>query len=223
VELSPEKVPMLQKQIIRMCNLKGIPVITATQMLDSMIHNPRPTRAEASDVANAIIDGTDAVMLSGESAVGSYPVRAVEMMARIAQEVEKNIQFENNPATKNDETHALSEALNAIDKTLELRCIVAFTSTGYTALIASGERPKAPVIALTHNHKVYHRLNLIWGVKPLFLDYKVETFEKALQQAENLLVQRKLAVPGDQVLIMGGIPMQSPGGTNFLKIHRING
>ncbi|MGA9380272.1 MAG: pyruvate kinase, partial [Phormidium sp.] len=222
VEMSPEKVPLLQKRIIRMCNLRGIPVITATQMLDSMINNPRPTRAEASDVANAIIDGTDAVMLSGESAVGNYPVEAVEMMARIAYEVEKDLQFENNPAAKSDETHALSEALNSIDKTLPLRCIVAFTSTGYTALIASAERPKAPVIALTHNIKVYHRLNLVWGVTPLLLDCKVETFENALLQAESLLVQRKLAAIGDRILIMGGMPMQSPGGTNFLKIHTIS-
>lgn len=222
VEMSPEKVPLLQKRIIRMCNRKGIPVITATQMLDSMINNPRPTRAEASDVANAIMDGTDAVMLSGESAVGSYPVAAVEMMARIAYEVEKDLRFENNPAAKSDETHALSEALNSIDNTLPLRWIVAFTSTGYTALIASAERPKAPVIALTHNIKVYHRLNLVWGVTPLFLDYKVETFEKALLQAESLLVERKLAAVGDRILIMGGVPMQCPGGTNFLKIHTIS-
>ncbi|OKH38976.1 pyruvate kinase [[Phormidium ambiguum] IAM M-71] len=222
VEMSPEKVPLLQKRIIRMCNRKGIPVITATQMLDSMINNPRPTRAEASDVANAIMDGTDAVMLSGESAVGSYPVEAVEMMARIAYEVEKDLRFENNPAAKSDETHALSEALNSIDRTLPLRCIVAFTSTGYTALIASAERPKAPVFALTHNIKVYHRLNLIWGVTPLLLDNQVETFENALLQAEDLLVQRKLVASGDRILIMGGVPMQRPGGTNFLKIHTIS-
>lgn len=222
VEMSPEKVPLLQKRIIRMCNRKGIPVITATQMLDSMINNPRPTRAEASDVANAIMDGTDAVMLSGESAVGSYPVNAVEMMARIAYEVERDLQFANNPAAKSDETHALSEALNSIDQTLPLGCIVAFTSTGYTALIASAERPKAPVIALTHNIKVYHRLNLVWGVTPLLLDYQVETFENALLQAENLLVERKLVANGDRILVMGGIPMQRAGGTNFLKIHTIS-
>lgn len=222
VEMSPEKVPLLQKRIIRMCNRKGIPVITATQMLDSMINNPRPTRAEASDVANAIMDGTDAVMLSGESAVGSYPVNAVEMMARIAYEVEKDLQFANNPAAKSDETHALSEALNSIDQTLPLRSIVAFTSTGYTALIASAERPKAPVIALTNNIKVYHRLNLVWGVTPLLLDSQVETFENALLQAENLLVERKLVASGDRILVMGGIPMQRAGGTNFLKIHTIS-
>ena len=221
VEISAEKVPMLQKRIIRMCNQRGIPVITATQMLDSMIHNPRPTRAEANDVANAIIDGTDAVMLSGESAVGDFPVQAVEMMARIANDVEKDIHFINNPPAKIDETHALSEALNVIDQTVPLRCIVAFTSTGYSARIASGERPRAPVIALTPSIDAYHRLNLIWGVKPLLLDYQEETFENALKQAENFLVNRNLAAPGDRVLVMGGIPMQRSGGTNFLKIHTI--
>lgn len=221
--MNPEKVPMLQKQMIRLCNQKGVPVITATQMLDSMIHNPRPTRAEASDVANAIIDGTDAVMLSGESAIGKFPVQAVEMMVRIAQEVEKDIQFVNHLPAKTDETHALGEALNAIARTLDLRCIVAFTSTGYTARIASGERPKAPVVALTHKTEVYHRLNLIWGVKPLLIKHKVESFEELVSQAEINLLQRHLAVPGDRVLIVGGIPPQKPGGTNFLKIHTISG
>ena len=223
VEMRPEKVPLLQKRIIRECNKRSLPVITATQMLESMIHNPRPTRAEASDVANAIIDGTDAVMLSGESAVGDFPVKAVEMLARIATDVEKDIQFVNNPPATNDETHALSEALNAIDQVLNLQCIAAFTATGYTAIIAAGERPKAPVVAFTPDPKVYHRLNLIWGVRPILLDCQVESFEEMVKQAQNLLMQRGLATPGDTILIMGGIPTQTPRGTNFLKIHRIIG
>lgn len=223
VEMRPEKVPLLQKRIIRGCNQRSLPVITATQMLDSMIHNPRPTRAEASDVANAIIDGTDAVMLSGESAVGAFPIKAVEMLARIAADVEKDIQFVNTPPALNDETHALSEALNVIDQILDLRCITAFTATGYTAIIAAGERPKAPVVAFTPDVKVYHRLNLIWGVKPILLDDEVVFFEEMAQQAQTLLLQRKLATIGDTILIMGGIPTQSPRGTNFLKIHKIGG
>jgi pyruvate kinase len=223
VELRPEKVPMLQKEIIRQCNLRNIPVITATQMLESMINNPYPTRAEASDVANAIIDGTDAVMLSGESAVGNYPIKAVQMLARIATDVEPAIKFVNHPPAANDETHALSEALNAIDHILDLRCIVTFTSSGYTALLASGERPKAPVVAFTPNIDVYHRLNLIWGVKPILLDQEGTTFEELVTQAETLLRQRNLVVPGDRILIMGGIPTQIAGGTNFLKIHTIKG
>ncbi len=222
VEMSPEKVPLLQKEIIRKCNLKNIPVITATQMLDSMIHNPRPTRAEASDVANAIIDGTDAVMLSGESAVGKFPVKAVEMLAKIAEDIEPGLQFVNNPPAKTDETHALSEALNAIDQTLDLRCIAAFTSTGYTALIASGERPKVPVVAFTPNIDVYHRLNLIWGVKPIHLEREGTTFEELVTTAQTDLVERKLAQPGERILLLGGIPTQQSRGTNFLKIHTIS-
>ena len=222
VEITPEKVPLLQKEIIRKCNLKNIPVITATQMLDSMIDNPRPTRAEASDVANAIIDGTDAVMLSGESAVGKYPLKAVSMLAKIATNVEPDLQFVNNPPAKSDQTHALSEAINAIDKTLNLRYIVCFTATGYTARIASGERPKTMVIAFTPNIDVYHRLNLVWGVKPVHLEQDGTTFEELVAIAESYLIEQKLAQSGDQVLIMGGIPTQTPQGTNFLKIHEIS-
>lgn len=221
VEMKPEKVPLLQKEIIRKCNLKNVPVITATQMLDSMIDNPRPTRAEASDVANAIIDGTDAVMLSGESAVGKYPLKAVSMLAKIASSVEPNLQFVNNPPAKTDRTHALSEALNAIDQILNLRYIICFTATGYTALIASGERPKAMVIAFTPNIDVYHRLNLVWGVKPVYLEKEGTTFEELVAIAENYLIKQKLGQSGDQILIMGGIPTQQPQGTNFLKIHQI--
>ena len=221
VEMSPERVPMLQKRIIRMCNLRGLPAITATQMLDSMIRNPRPTRAEASDVANAIVDGTDAVMLSGESAVGDYPVKAVEMLAKIARAVEKEVEFPYNPPADSDETHALSEALNAIDKTMALRVIVAFTSSGYTALLASKERPSVPVVALTPSRGIYHRLNLIWGVIPILIDHQVETFEDLVLQAEMNLLERDMAEPGDKILIMGGIPTRHAKGTNFLKIHTI--
>lgn len=221
VEMKSEKVPMLQKQIIRECNKRSIPVITATQMLDSMIRNPRPTRAEASDVANAIIDGTDAVMLSGESAVGLYPIKAVEMLARIAADVEPEIQYVNNPPAESDETHALSEALNTIDKILDLQAIVTFTSTGYTAMIAAGERPSAPVVAFTPNVNVYHRLNLVWGVKPVLLDQDPTSFEAMVSHAEQELLNHNLAQPGHQVLIMGGIPAQTPQGTNFLKLHRL--
>jgi pyruvate kinase len=212
---------MLQKRIIKLCNSKSIPVITATQMLESMINNPRPTRAEASDVANAIIDGTDAVMLSGESAVGEFPIRAVQMLARIATDVEDEIEFINVPPSDSDETHAISEALNAIDSTLALRFIVTFTSTGYTALLASKERPSVPVIALTPNEKVYHRLNLFWGVIPILIQEEVETFEEAVKQAEQVLLNEGLVESGDRILILGGIPMKISKGTNFLKIHNI--
>ncbi|MDY6938220.1 MAG: pyruvate kinase [Cyanobacteriota bacterium] len=221
VEMKPEKVPMLQKQIIRTCNQRGIPVITATQMLESMIGNPRPTRAEASDVANAIIDGTDAVMLSGESAVGEYPVKAVQMLAKIATDIEPELKFTNYPPALTDETHALSEALNTIDEILDLRCITCFTTTGYTALMAAAERPKAPVVAFTPDREVYHRLNLVWGVKPLMLDARSSSLELLIEQMENCLVCRHLVEPGDKVLMLGGSPVQRAKGTNLLKIHSV--
>ncbi|UZQ53013.1 pyruvate kinase [Trichothermofontia sichuanensis B231] len=222
VEVSPEKVPMIQKQIIRACNERSIPVITATQMLESMIHHPRPTRAEASDVANAILDGTDAVMLSGESAVGAFPVQSVEMLARIATAVEPDLRPINHPPAQDDATHALSEALNTIDDILDLHCIVAFTKSGYTAKVAAGERPRAPVVALTPDPKVYHRLNLVWGVKPILIDEEVDSFEALVTQAETQLCQRQLAQAGDRILILGGIPTGIPQGTNFIKLHVIN-
>lgn len=221
VEMSPEKVPIVQKRIIRSCNEREIPVITATQMLESMIQQPQPTRAEASDVANAILDGTDCVMLSGESAIGKYPVKAVEMMARIAREVEPHANFSNRPPAKHDETHALSQAITAIDRTLNLRCIVAFTTTGYSARLVSSQRPRAPVIALTPNDKVYHALNLLWGVKPLLRQRNVATYEELVHLTEAVLQERKLARHGDKVLIVGGLPMGKTGGTNFVKVHTI--
>jgi pyruvate kinase len=222
VEVSPERVPMVQKHIIRRCNERGMPVITATQMLESMIQNPRPTRAEASDVANAIVDGTDAVMLSGESAVGAYPVQAVGMMSRIAREVEKSVSFVNFPPDLNDETHAISEALNVIDDILDLQCIVAFTTSGYSAMLAAAERPKAMVVALTAREEVYHRLNLVWGVRPILVDQLEANFEDALVKAEKYLKERNFAATGDRILVMGGIPMAAAGGTNFLKLHRVS-
>jgi len=222
VEMSPEKVPLIQKRIIHLCNQKGIPVITATQMLDSMIHNPRPTRAEASDVANAIIDGTDAVMLSGESAVGDYPVESVKMLARIATEVEPSIQFVNYPPNRTGDADSISEALHAIDDTMDLQCIVAFTETGYTAYLASEERPKAPIVAYTPDPKVYRRLSLYWGVRPILFPGFEGTLTEVLTQVEADLIARNFVAPGDKVLVLGGIPFGQAGSTNFLKIHTIS-
>lgn len=221
VEMSPEKVPLIQKRIIHLCNQKGIPVITATQMLDSMIHNPRPTRAEASDVANAIMDGTDAVMLSGESAVGDYPVESVKMLARIATEIEPSIEVVNYPPNQNNDAGSICEALHAIDDTADLQCIVAFTETGYTAQLASAERPTAPIVAYTPDIRIYRRLSLNWGVRPILMDPIPSELDDALEQMECDLLQRQFAAPGDKVLIMGGLPFGKAGSTNFLKIHTI--
>lgn len=221
VEMRPEKVPMIQKRIIRMCNQKGIPVITATQMLDSMIRNPRPTRAEASDVANAIIDGTDAVMLSGESAVGDFPIQSVKMLASIATDVEPEINFVNYPPRHKDRAHALAEALNDIDKVLDLQCIVSLTESGHSAVLAAAERPKVPVVALTPNLHVYHRLNLVWGVRPVVFDYHYSNWEDFLKAMEAELLKRNFVKQGDQILIIGGVPLKGAKTTTFIDIHII--
>jgi len=222
VEMNPEKVPMLQKRIIELCNRKGKPVITATQMLESMIHEPRPTRAEASDVANAIIDGTDAIMLSGETAMGDFPVRAVEMMDRIARDVEEKINFKTYPPDGCTNIQALGESTNTIAGIIQPRCIAVLTTSGRSAQFVAAERPKSPVFALTTHIKVYHALNLLWGVKPLFIEDHPDTVEEMVKVFETTLRNRKLAVPGDKILIMAGIPAHVPGGTNFIMIHTVN-
>jgi pyruvate kinase len=221
VEMNPEKVPMLQKKIIELCNRKGKTVITATQMLESMIHEPRPTRAEASDVANAIIDGTDAIMLSGETAMGDFPVKAVEMMDRIARDVESKIEFRNYPPEVRSEIMALSEAVNDIEKIVNPAAIVVMTFSGRSAQHVASERSKAPVFALTPHIKVYHALNLLWGVKPILVHDHPDTFEDMIQLVEMTLKERKLAASGDRILVLAGIPAHIPGGTNYLKIHTI--
>jgi pyruvate kinase len=223
VEIRPQKVPKIQKQIIRLCNQKGVPVITATQMLESMVHNPRPTRAEASDVANAIIDGTDAVMLSEEAAVGDFPVQAVKMLAAIATDVEPEINFINYPPRRRDKSHALAEALNVVDKVLDLQCIVAFTETGHSAKLAAAERPRVPVVALTPHQSVYHCLNLVWGVRPILFAYDEHpSLEKLMAKMEATLKQRNFATRGDSVLILGGLPLRQAGSTSFLDIQTIS-
>jgi pyruvate kinase len=221
VEMSPEKVPMLQKHIIELCNRKGITVITATQMLESMIHDPLPTRAEASDVANAIIDGTDAIMLSGETAMGDHPVKVVEMMARIATEVEAKIDFKNYPPEGDSDILALSEAANRIEQIASLKSIIIHTTSGRSARFVASERPKTPIYALTQNLKVYHGLNLLWGIKPLLINETPETFEGLIQLAERVVKKYNLAVKGDKILVLGGVPAGESGGTNFIKIHSI--
>jgi pyruvate kinase len=221
VEMAPEKVPMLQKRIIEMCNRKGRPVITATQMLESMIHEPRPTRAEASDVANAIVDGTDAVMLSGETAVGAHPVKAVEMMARIAREVEERIEFKSYPPEDHTQTKAISEAVRTIEAVLRPRCIVVMTTSGYTAAKVAAGRPRAAVLAVTTSIQVYHMLNLVWGLKPLLVDQKASSFEELIALAETTLRNRGLISGGDTMLVLGGIPTMEARGTNFIKIHMV--
>jgi len=221
VEMSPDKVPMLQKHIIGLCNRKGKTVITATQMLESMIHEPRPTRAEASDVANAIIDGTDAIMLSGETAVGAYPVKAVEMMVKIAMDVESRIEFKTYPPAGHSGIIALSRAANQMTGVINPVCIVDLTTSGRSAQCIAAGRPNSPVFAFTANLKVYHGLNLLWGIIPVLIEDHPDTFEEMFMVAEKNLVARKIVTTGDVILLLGGIPAHEAGGTNFIKVHTI--
>ncbi|MGA3014936.1 MAG: pyruvate kinase [Bacteroidales bacterium] len=221
VEMNPERVPMIQKQIIELCNRKGKPVITATQMLESMIHEPRPTRAEASDVANAIIDGTDAIMLSGETAMGEFPVKAVEMMNRIAKDVEERIDFKTYPHSDHNDVLALSQAVNGIEKVVDLNAIVVLTASGRSARYVAAERPKTPVFALTSHLPVYHMLNLLWGIRPILTGAQPSSFEESIIFIESELKGMKLAYSGEKILILGGIPAHVEEGTNFVKIHKI--
>ena len=221
VEMSPDKVPMLQKRIIELCNRSGKTVITATQMLESMIHEPRPTRAEASDVANAIIDGTDAIMLSGETAMGDFPVKAVEMMVKIALDVESKIEFKTYPPVDHSDMMALSRAANQMEIVINPACIVVLTTSGRSARFIAAERPHSPVFAFTTHLTVYHGLNLLWGIRPIFIEEHPDTFEEMVSIAENNLLSRNLVKSGDKILLLGGIPAHEAGGTNFIKVHTI--
>ena len=225
VEIPPEQVPIIQKVIIRRCNEEGIPVITATQMLDSMIHHPRPTRAEASDVANAILDGTDAVMLSGETAVGKYPVEAVEMMTRIAYATEDKLleSIRLNPEkikVKGDPEHAIAHAVYYTAMDIRATAIVAFTRSGGTACIISKYRPDIPIIAVTHTEPILKRLSLYWGVKGVLVELKENT-DAMIGNVEKKLLENGLAKHGDSVIITLGVPWGVAGSTNMLMVHHI--
>ena len=225
VEISVEEVPLVQKKIIRRCNRAGIPVITATQMLQSMVTAPRPTRAEASDVANAILDGTDAVMLSGETAVGRYPVRAVEVMDRIARIVEPRLyprsddDFERLPH-RHPITDAISDATARIADELAARLIVTSTFSGYTARQVARERPRVPIVALTPSAATCRRLTLVWGVQPIQVPEYGNT-DEMLKLVRKTLLDRGLAEKDDLVVVTGGLPIGGGGKTNFLKVHRL--
>mgnify|MGYP000019106287 CR=1 FL=1 len=224
VELAPERVPTLQKHIIRRANELGIPVITATQMLESMVDHPRPTRAEASDVANAILDGTDAVMLSGETAVGKYPVEAVRMMDRIAVEVEATSPQLYQPARQHDRRLGIAEAVAAaacrLSHDLRAKAIVVITRSGRTAQLVSKNRPAEPVVALTEEDSVARSLCLWWGVHPVVTEFREDT-DAMLVQAEEELLRRKLVEPGDVLVVTGSAPIIARGRTNFVKVHRV--
>jgi len=225
VEVSAEEVPVHQKAIIRKCNRLGIPVITATQMLESMIDHPRPTRAEVSDVANAIIDGTDAVMLSAETAIGRYPIEAVRTMARIASTAESRMPPQGDDTGFADVSHrhpitdAISDATARVAGDLGARLIVTSTWSGYTARQVAKERPEVPIVAITPNETTRRRLALSWGVTPLCVPEEQGT-DAMLEEAACAVLAHGLAERGDLIVLTGGIPLGG-GRTNFLKVHRL--
>ena len=228
VEMPAERVPLVQKQLIEAANNAGVPVITATQMLESMIQNPRPTRAEASDVANAILDGTDAVMLSGETAAGKFPIESVQTMANIAEVVEKSDRYVTHQANNDewliehqcDVANAMSAAARAIVEALSVKAIVAFTMSGNTARLVSRTRPKVPIFAYTPSDAVYRQLALVWGVRPMLCEY-IDRLDNLTQHVNDDLLARGLTVPDDMVIITGGHPMSARGATNFVKVATI--
>jgi pyruvate kinase len=228
VEMPPECVPILQKQIIEQANACGKLVIVATQMLESMMHEPRPTRAEASDVANAVIDGADVVMLSGETAVGEYPVKTVEMMARIVEEAERSGRHGDLGARPGVESaastyaHAISHAAREIAHDMELKAIVAFSQSGFTARLIAKDRPQVPILAVTPMEPVYRQMGLLWGITPLLSPFTEDT-DGMIHLVERELVEQGHLAHGDLVVIIGGMPVATRGKTNFIKIHRVGG
>jgi len=239
VELPFEEVPLAQKRLIREANLAQKPVITATQMLESMVHAPRPTRAEVSDVANAILDGTDAVMLSAETAVGAYARESVEAMVRIAHELERerpqrstalDIVAERTPeaarsvgrrGTDHEATRtesAIAVATCAAAELLKTPCIVCFTSSGFTARVVAACRPQVPIFAVTPEPETFRQLALVWGVIPALVRHH-PTYEHMLPEARQRLLDLGLVEVGDRVVVTAGVPWDKPGTTNLLKVE----
>ncbi len=221
VEIPAEDVPLVQKQLIRKANQLGIPVITATQMLDSMVTNPRPTRAEISDVANAILDGTDAVMLSNETAVGKYPIQAVQTMSRIARRIEKEHTLHPEHAKSHSVPNAISQAVSKIATQLDAAAILTLTKTGATARNVSKFRPPIPILAVTPQVDVARQLQLVWGVQPLMvlsLPSARQNFEAAL----NLAQEQKIVSAGDLVVMTAGTLQGVAGSTDLIKVEFVS-
>jgi pyruvate kinase len=227
VELPFEEVPGAQKRIIALANAVGRPVITATQMLESMIENPRPTRAEASDVANAILDGTDAVMLSAETAAGAYPRLAVEAMRRIITQVELHP-----PApvihrrSMRDHTGeiptevAIAAATTAAVEMLHAPLVVVFTKSGFSARTVSSHRPGVSILVLTDQARTFRQLALVWGVIPELVPH-CDNYDEMMARAKDVVVARKLAAKGDRIIVTAGVPFDTPGTTNLLKVETV--
>ncbi|GBG57854.1 pyruvate kinase [Sporomusaceae bacterium FL31] len=223
VEIPVEEVPLIQKMLIEKCNQAGKPVITATQMLESMVSNPRPTRAEASDVANAILDGTDAIMLSGETASGQYPVQAVEMMAKIAQRTESSLQYNELLLNKGivqqcTTTDAISHATVQVAYELGAAAIITSTEVGYTARMVSKYRPQAAIVAVTPQKKALRRMQLYWGVWPILGERWANT-DDMVNGSVSASLTDGIIKHGDLVVVTAGVPLGTSGTTNMIKVH----
>ncbi len=227
VELPFEEVPIAQKRIIRLANRLGRPVITATQMLESMVEHARPTRAEASDVANAILDGTDAVMLSAETAAGAFPRLAVEAMRRIICEVESHPppgrardEERREPGTTLTTEEAIAAATVAAARMIATPLVIVLTKSGFSARVVASHRPKVPILALTDMARTYRQLALVWGVVPHHAAH-CEEYDAMVALARQTAVDRNLARRGDRVLVTAGVPFDVPGTTNLLKVETV--
>jgi len=226
VEVPPEEVPLHQKSIIARCNHVGKPVIVATQMFESMITSPVPTRAEANDVANAVLDGADAVMLSGETSVGAYPVEAVAMMTRIINNVETHagksrIHEEWLPEGEKAHQEALGRAACVLAEQIHAAAIVAVTQSGATARIVSHYRPRTPIVAVTTSALTLRRLNLVWGVRGMIVEETTQNSDQTLRVVERSLTEEGVLRSGDAYVLIAGQPLFAGGGTNFVKVERV--
>ncbi|MEG0075887.1 MAG: pyruvate kinase [Eubacterium sp.] len=223
VEIPAEEVPLVQKSIIKKCNLLGKPVITATQMLDSMMRNPRPTRAEVGDVANAVFDGTDAVMLSGETAAGSYPVQAVETMANIVEKTERSEEYTNRKKPEHGEltiTNAVSEAAVQIAANLDATAIIAATSSGHTPRMLSKYRPECSILAVSDKIPTVRRLSLSWGVYCIYLP-ELSNTDEMVHDSVQAAVELGCVKIGDLAIVAAGVPLGVQGNTNMIKVHTV--
>lgn len=227
VEIPTEEVPIVQKMLIKKANKAGKPVITATQMLDSMIRNPRPTRAETTDVANAIFDGTSAIMLSGETAKGDYPIEAIQTMARIATTAEAEVLRSEMPLIRPQAygismTNAMSHATCSAAKELEAACIISITKSGYTARSISKFKPSCPIVACTYNERVQRQLNLVWGCTPILIESKPndstdDIFARAVCKTEALGIAKQ----GDAIVLAAGVPVGLEGTSNVMRVQYV--
>lgn len=224
VEIPAENVPLVQKEMIRKMNLAGLPVITATQMLDSMEENPRPTRAEASDVANAVFDGTDATMLSGESANGEYPVEAVATMAAIDEKAESSLPYygrhQDLHFDETDATEAVASAVSRIAHSVNAKAIVVSTNSGYTARMVSKYRPEVNILAVTYSERVQRGLTLNYGVLPVVYEAPA-TIDEMIALAKTAVKEQGLANSGDTIVIAAGVPMSQSGTTNMITVQTV--